>query len=177
MSAEDTIETSDQHDEILKVIDDSYMQCRYCLENCEYENGDKLYDMMLTCDICDGWYHLTCINLTQETAEELSAWICHQCKANIGSVDFLKDSMLQSICAIQELRHELAILKNKVTQSSVAERNKNSDEFHGSEQSKLSFNIAHEPVPYHPTNQATFPASKKSRRQYSTQIIISRGES
>ena len=94
-----------------------------------------------------GKSHLTCINLTQETAQELSAWICHQCKANVGSVDFLKDSVLQTTGAIQELRHELAILENKVIQSSVAEGNKNADEFHGSEQSKLSFNVTHKPVP------------------------------
>ena len=70
VSAEDTIETSDQHEEIFKVIDDSNVQRKYCLENCKYENGDESYDRMLTCDI---WYHLTCINLTHETAQELSA--------------------------------------------------------------------------------------------------------
>ena len=86
---------------------------------------------MLTCDIGDAWYHLACINLSRD-------------KANVGSVDFLKDSVLQSTGTIQELRHELVILKNKVIQSSVAEGNKNGDEFHWSEQSKLSFNIAHE---------------------------------
>ena len=56
VSAEDTIETSDQHEEILKAIDDSNVQRKYCLENCKYENGDESYDTMLT---CDGWYHLT----------------------------------------------------------------------------------------------------------------------
>ena len=74
----------------MKAIDDSNVQRKYCLENCKYENGDESYDTMLTCDICDGWYHLTCINLTQETAQELLAWICHQYKANHGSVDFFK---------------------------------------------------------------------------------------
>ena len=73
VSAEDSIETSDQQEEILKAIDDSFVQCKYCLESCKYENGDELYDTMLTCDICDSWYHLTCINLTQETAQKLSA--------------------------------------------------------------------------------------------------------
>ena len=82
------IETSDQQEEILKATNDSYMQCQYCLENCKYENGDESYGKMLTCDICDSWYHLTCINLTQKTKQELSAWICYQCKANVGSVDF-----------------------------------------------------------------------------------------
>ena len=82
VSAEDTIETSDQQE-----VDDSFMQRKYCLESCKYENRDESYDMMLTC-ICDSWYHLTCTNFTQETAQELSAWICYQCKANVGSVDF-----------------------------------------------------------------------------------------
>ena len=172
VSAEDTNETSDQHEEILKAIDDSNVQRKYCLENCKYENGDESYDTMLTCDICDGWYHLTCINLTQETAQELSAWICHQCKANVGSVDFLKDSVLQSSGAIQELRHELAILKNKVIQSSVAEGNKNADEFHGSEQSKLSFNVTHEPVPYDATTPQTRLPSQHLKTQDSTQLMI-----
>ena len=54
VSVEDTIETSDQHEEILKAIDDSNVQRKYCFENCKYENGDESYDTMLTCDICDG---------------------------------------------------------------------------------------------------------------------------
>ena len=128
---------------------------------------------MLTYDICDGWYHLTCVNLPQETAHELSAWICHQCKPNVGSVDFLKDSVLQSTSAIQDLRHELAIVKNKVTQSSVAGGNKNGDEFHGSEQSKLSFNIAHEPVPYDATTPQTRLPSQHLNTQDSTQDRLS----
>ena len=173
VSAEDITQTSDQHEEILKAIDDSKVQRKYCLENCKYENGDESYDTMLTCDICDSWYHLTCINLTQETAQELSACICHQCKANIGSVDFLKDSVLQSIGAIQELRHELAILKNKFIQSSVAEGNKNGDEFHGSEQSKLSFNDALEPVPYYATSPQTRLPSQHLKTQDSTQDRLS----
>ena len=173
VSAEDTTETSDQHEEILKAIDDSNLQRKYCLENCKYENGDESYDTMLTCDICDGWYHLTCINLTQETALELSAWICHQCKANVGSVDFLKHSVLQSTGAIQELRHELAFLKNRVAQCSVAEGNKNADEFHGSEQSKLSFNVAHEPVPYDATTPQTRLPSQHLKTQDSTQHRLS----
>ena len=157
----------------MKAIDDSNVQRKYCLEDCKYENGDESYDTMLTCDICDGWYHLTCINLTQETAQELSAWICHQCKANVGSVESLKDSVLQSTGAIQELRHELAILKNKVIQSSVAEGNKNGDEFHGSEQSKLSFNVAQEPVPYDATTPQTRLPSQHLKTQDSTHDRLS----
>ena len=82
---------------------------------------------------------------------------------------FLKDSMLQSTGAIQELRHELAILKNKVIQSSVAEGNKNGDEFQGSEQLKLSFNIAHEPVPHDATTPQTRLPSQHLKTQDSTQ--------
>ena len=40
VSAEDTIETSDQQEEILKAIDNSYVQRKYCFENCKYKNGD-----------------------------------------------------------------------------------------------------------------------------------------
>ena len=114
-----------------------------------------------------------CINYTQETAQELSALICHQCKTNVGSADFLKDSLLQSTGAIQELRHELVILKNKVIQSSFAEGNKNGDEFHGSEQSNLSFNIAHEPVPYDATTLQTRLPSRHQNTQDSTQHRLS----
>ena len=114
------------------------------------------------------------ILISPETAQELSAWICrHQCKANVGSVEFLKDSVLQSTGAIQELRHELAILKNKVIQSSVAEGNKNGDEFHGSEQSKLSFNVAHEPVPYDATTPQTRLPSQHLKTHDSTQHRLS----
>ena len=70
---------------------------------------------------------------------------------------------------VQELRHELAILKNKVIQSSVAEGNKNGDEFHGSEQSKLSFNVAHEPVPYDATTPQTRLPFQHLKTQDSTQ--------
>ena len=58
VSAEDTIENSDQQEEMLKVINTSFVQRKYCLESCKYENGDESYDTMLTC----GWYHLTFIN-------------------------------------------------------------------------------------------------------------------
>ena len=86
---------------------------------------------------------------------------------------FLKDSVLQSTGAIQELRHELAILKNKVNQCSVAEGNKNADEFHGSEQSKLSFNVAHEPVSYDATTPQTRLPSQQLKTQDSTQHRLS----
>ena len=128
---------------------------------------------MLTCDIFDGWYHLTRINLTQETAQELSALIRHQCKANVGSVDFLQDSVQQSTGAIQELKHEIATLKNKVIQSSVAEGNKNGDEFQGSEQSKHSFNITQELVPYDATTPQTRLPSQHLNTQDSTQHRLS----
>ena len=82
-------------------------------------------------------------------------------------------SVLQSTCAIQELRHELAILKNKVIQSSVAEGNKNADEFHGSEQSKLSFDVTHEPVPYDATTSQTRLPSQHLKTQDSTQHRLS----
>ena len=85
----------------------------------------------------------------------------------------MKDSLLQFTGAIQELRLELAILKNKVIQSSVAKENKNSDEFHGSKQSKLSFNITHEPVPYDATTPQTRLPSQHLNTQDSTQHRLS----
>ena len=46
------------------------LQIKYCSHNCKYENGDESHDTMLTCDMCDRWYHLTCIDITEEMAKE-----------------------------------------------------------------------------------------------------------
>ena len=35
---------------------------------------------MISCDLYDDWYHLQCIKLDKQEANELSAWICSLCK-------------------------------------------------------------------------------------------------
>ena len=89
-------------------------------------------------------------------------------QASVCSLDIVKDSVQQSTGAIQELRHELATLKNKVIQSLVAEGNKNGDEFLGSEQSKHSFNSTREQVPC----DATTPQTRLPSQHLNTQDSI-----
>lgn len=40
-------------------------------------NPDKKY---IQCDICNKWFHLDCVKLTQEEADQLDSYSCSNCK-------------------------------------------------------------------------------------------------
>ena len=125
------------------------VQIKYCSHNCKYENGDESHDTMLTCDMCDRWYHLTCIDITEEMAKELSAWICKQCKDSFSLINTLKNDVLQSTDAIQDLKKELYTLKNNVShlpcQKDMKEQ---SNGGHLSDPWKSKHNFETTPVPF-----------------------------
>ena len=42
---------------------------KFCLPDCHFDGGDESSEQMINCDICDGWCHLTCVDLTPKKAE------------------------------------------------------------------------------------------------------------
>lgn len=53
-------------------------QCKLC------KNPDDEY--MVLCDgPCKLWFHLICVNLTEEKAQAMDKWHCNQCKGNVNA--------------------------------------------------------------------------------------------
>ena len=45
---------------------------KFSLPDCCFDGGDESSEEMINCDICGGWCHLTCVDLTPEKAKELA---------------------------------------------------------------------------------------------------------
>ena len=78
---------------------------------------------MINCDTCEGWYHLSCIQLDEKEALELSFRVCRPCKDSHLLVKSLKAHLETLKMKLQTVEHsfasdidilekELAILKN-----------------------------------------------------------------
>eukprot|EP00761_Pharyngomonas_kirbyi_P002979 gb/GECH01002983.1/.p1 GENE.gb/GECH01002983.1/~~gb/GECH01002983.1/.p1 ORF type:complete len:380 (+),score=87.70 gb/GECH01002983.1/:1-1140(+) len=39
---------------------------------------------MIACDICDGWFHGRCVNITAQEARKIEKYVCPVCKLNTG---------------------------------------------------------------------------------------------
>ncbi|KAJ7116023.1 hypothetical protein C8R44DRAFT_587834, partial [Mycena epipterygia] len=39
---------------------------------------------MVNCGQCDEWYHFACINLSEQTAEDINVYICPSCTEKTG---------------------------------------------------------------------------------------------
>ena len=63
---------------------------KYCTPTCKYDRGDEDTDKMINYDICEGQYHLSCIELNEKEALELSFWVCRSCKDSHLLVKSLK---------------------------------------------------------------------------------------
>ena len=61
-----------------------------CTSTCKCDEGDEEADEMINCDICEGWYHLPCVELDEKEALELSFWVCRSCKDSHLLVKLLK---------------------------------------------------------------------------------------
>ena len=48
---------------------------KFCLPDCRFDGGYESSEEMINCDICGGWCHLTCVDITPEKAKELQGSI------------------------------------------------------------------------------------------------------
>ena len=69
--------TETNHREKASTTDEEEMvetEKKYCTPTCKYDGGDEEADkMLINCEICKGWYHLSCIELDEKEALELSS--------------------------------------------------------------------------------------------------------
>ena len=93
---------------------------KYCAPTCKYDGGGggggKEGDKMINCDICQGWYHLSYIELDEKEALELSFWVCRSCRDSHLLVKSPKADLETLKMKLQTVEHSLAsdtdILKN-----------------------------------------------------------------
>ena len=55
----------------------------YCVESCtrgRVEDGS----FMVGCDLCDGWYHGSCVGVSKDDANCLESYVCPLCSAKGG---------------------------------------------------------------------------------------------
>jgi len=64
---EDSDDDDEGIDEVTVNID------RFCI--C----GDRAYDVMVCCDLCEDWFHTSCVQLTVEQAQRLKSYVCDNC--------------------------------------------------------------------------------------------------
>ena len=78
------------------------------LHTCKYDGGDGEADKMINCDICEGWYHLSCVELNEKEALEMSFWVCTSCKDSHLLVKSLKADQETLKMKLQTVEHSLA---------------------------------------------------------------------
>ena len=81
---------------------------KYCPPTCKYDGGDGEADKMINCDTYEGWYHLSCIELSEKEALELSFWVCTSCKDSHLLVKSLKADQETLKMKLQTVEHSLA---------------------------------------------------------------------
>lgn len=48
---------------------------------------------MVSCDVCEDWYHLRCVGITQTAAKSMKKYICPVCTALKGNADPLEAAL------------------------------------------------------------------------------------
>ena len=76
----------------------------YCLQYCQFDGCDIEGHEMINCDLCNMWYHISCVDLKVDEGQELSAWICQPCKTGFQSYK----------TKFRNLKSNLKLLKNEV---------------------------------------------------------------
>ena len=66
---------------------------KFCLPDCHFDGGDESSEQVINCNICGGWCHFTCVDLTPEKAEQLAFWRC----------DIFMPNLKQDLKKIQDL--------------------------------------------------------------------------
>lgn len=66
---------------------------------------------MLDCDTCHGWYHGSCVSITEETAKSCETWTCDACQ--------LREAILKLRGQFQALAAEAEAAKAKPVEAVV----------------------------------------------------------
>ena len=82
---------------------------KYCTPTCKYDGGDEETDKMVNYDLCEGWYHLSFVELDEKEALELSFWLCRSCKGSHLLVKPLKADLETLKMKLQTVEHSLAL--------------------------------------------------------------------
>ena len=54
---------------------------------------------MISCDVCEDWYHLRCVGMTQTAAKSMKKYTCPVCAALKGNAEPL-DAALAKVCLL-----------------------------------------------------------------------------
>jgi len=63
----------------MMILNHIQLKPSYCIENCSrgrVEDGS----FMVGCDLCDQWYHGTCVGVTKDEANDMERYVCPRCK-------------------------------------------------------------------------------------------------
>ena len=76
LKARGKIELNPEEKELLQTVEEAK---RYCLCQCT-ETEDK-GSVMIACDGCDDWFHISCLGISPEHADEMETFLCPTCGA------------------------------------------------------------------------------------------------
>ena len=76
---------------------------------------------MIGCDKCNDWYHLSCINISQQTAEKTDSYVCIRCQTQLSFVDTCRKvaQITNKWMKPIELAKQREVKKVKVSQSAA----------------------------------------------------------
>eukprot|EP00729_Bicosta_minor_P002733 gene2733-2203_t len=69
----------------------------YCV--CRRPAGEG--ETMLQCDGCDDWFHITCIGLSEEEAQQIASYICRGCKTSPTTLSVVAASVTALASAVK----------------------------------------------------------------------------
>lgn len=54
---------------------------------------------MVSCDVCEDWYHLRCVGVTQTAAKSMKKYVCPVCTALKGNAEPLEAALAKVFCS------------------------------------------------------------------------------
>lgn len=99
------------------------------LAQCKLCNQPDTNEMVQCDGVCQGWYHLQCVNMTEEEAQETTPWLCDSCTRN-GQPPNRTDSTINTVQGpsevpiVQNLRRTMSVRSIGSLASNVSQREK-----------------------------------------------------